>query len=204
MASYTDTGLAPSTQYTYRVSALDAVGNESAQSAPVSATTSSSTDTTPPVLSGVATNNVTSTSATITWSTNEGASSRVDYGTTTAYGSTASQSGLRTLHSLTIADLQPSTTYHVRAVSVDGGGNQGMSVDIPFTTQTVPSGPADAVANWRFDEGSGTAVRDAVGGYNGTLVNGARWQPDIQSRELASMALTISFPCQPSTSLDKR
>jgi len=39
VVSYTDTGLAASTTYTYTVSAYDAAGNNSAQSAPVSATT---------------------------------------------------------------------------------------------------------------------------------------------------------------------
>ncbi len=42
-ASYSDTGLAPSTTYTYTVAAYDAIGNTSAQSTSASATTSIST-----------------------------------------------------------------------------------------------------------------------------------------------------------------
>jgi chitodextrinase len=38
--SYNQTGLSPATTYTYTVSAYDTAGNQSAQSAPVSATTS--------------------------------------------------------------------------------------------------------------------------------------------------------------------
>ncbi len=44
--SYVDTGLTPATTYTYIVTALDAAGNESTPSAPVSATTLPLLDTT--------------------------------------------------------------------------------------------------------------------------------------------------------------
>ena len=50
--AYQDTGLTPGTTYTYTVSAFDAAGNESAQSASASATTQSPpADTTPPTVS---------------------------------------------------------------------------------------------------------------------------------------------------------
>ena len=49
--SYSDTGLFPSTTYTYTVVAVDAAGNVSAQSSSVSATTTATTDTTPPTVS---------------------------------------------------------------------------------------------------------------------------------------------------------
>ena len=48
VASYTDTGLTASTTYSYTVSAYDAAGNNSAQSAAVRATTTTLPDTTPP------------------------------------------------------------------------------------------------------------------------------------------------------------
>jgi hypothetical protein len=171
--SYADTGLAPGTTYSYRVSARDAAGNESGQSVAVSATTATP-DTTPPMLTNVAAVNVTSAGATITWTTNESATSRVDYGTTSAYGSAASISGFRTAHSLTLTDLQPSTTYHYRAISVDASGNQGGSADLTFTTQPPPAGP-DLIAHWRLDEGTGSAASDAASGYTGTLLGGAAW-----------------------------
>jgi hypothetical protein len=46
--SYSDIGLSPATAYSYRVSAYDAAGNNSAQSGSVSATTQASTTTPPP------------------------------------------------------------------------------------------------------------------------------------------------------------
>ena len=40
------------------------------------------------------------------------------------------------------------------------------------------AGPAGAsvVAHWTFDEGSGTTAADAVGDYDGTLVNSVTWE----------------------------
>src|SRR2546423_282910 len=49
--SFTNTGLSPSTTYSYAVAAFDAAGNLSAQSSPASATTPAASDTTPPTVS---------------------------------------------------------------------------------------------------------------------------------------------------------
>src|SRR5260221_332445 len=49
--SFANTGLSPSTTYTYAVAAFDAAGNLSAQSSPASATTPAAPDTTPPTVS---------------------------------------------------------------------------------------------------------------------------------------------------------
>jgi len=49
--SFINTGLSPSTTYTYAVAAFDAAGNLSAQSSPASATTPAAPDTTPPTVS---------------------------------------------------------------------------------------------------------------------------------------------------------
>src|SRR5206468_2475353 len=49
--SFPNTGLSPSTTYTYAVAAFDAAGNLSAQSSPASATTPAAPDTTPPTVS---------------------------------------------------------------------------------------------------------------------------------------------------------
>src|SRR5213082_1640449 len=49
--SFPNTGLSPSTTYSYTVAAFDAAGNLSAQSSPASATTPAASDTTPPTVS---------------------------------------------------------------------------------------------------------------------------------------------------------
>jgi hypothetical protein len=89
-------------------------------------------DTTPPVISSVAAS-VTASSATISWNTNEPADSQVEYGTTTAYGSsTTLDSTLVTSHSQTLQSLSPSTTYHYRVRSKDASGNLALSADFTF------------------------------------------------------------------------
>src|SRR3989440_12985894 len=77
-------GLSGSTTYHYRVKSKDAAGNL-ATSADSTLTTS---DTTPPVISGIAVASVGGTSATIQWTTNEASDSQVEYGLTASYGST--------------------------------------------------------------------------------------------------------------------
>ena len=60
VTNYTDTGLTASTAYSYTVSAYDAAGNNSAQSAALQVTTKTAADTTPPVITiGSPANNAT-------------------------------------------------------------------------------------------------------------------------------------------------
>src|SRR5437899_2861352 len=90
---------------------------------------------TPPTTSGVSATAVTSTGATITWTTNVPANSQVNYGTTAAYGSqSALNATLATTHSVTLSGLTASTLYHFQAVSVDASNNRVSSADFTFTT----------------------------------------------------------------------
>ncbi|MBI2100713.1 MAG: right-handed parallel beta-helix repeat-containing protein [Candidatus Vogelbacteria bacterium] len=137
--SYQNTGLSPATTYTYTVEAYDAAGNNSAQSAPVSATTPAVADTTPPVISAVTVSGVSTSTATITWTTNEPATSQVDYGFTASYGqSTLPTTALVTTHSQRLSQLTPATLYHYRVRSKDQAGNEALSIDFTFTTQAAP------------------------------------------------------------------
>ena len=93
-------------------------------------------DTTPPVISNIQVVPG-DTGATITWDTDEGATSRVDYGTTTAYGSSASDSTLVTSHTITLTGLDPGILYHYQVTSADGSANIASSSDRTFTTTNV-------------------------------------------------------------------
>ncbi len=73
------TGLAAGTVYHYRVRSRDTNGNL-AISGDYTFTTGSI------VVSNVVARNITTTGATITWTTNEPTDSQVEYGLTTAYG----------------------------------------------------------------------------------------------------------------------
>jgi len=156
--------------------ARDASGNTTTSTA-IAVTVAN--DTTPPVISLVQTSGVTSSSATITWSTNEGSDSQVEYGSTTAYGSSTPVSApLIASHSLLLAGLAPAGLCHYRVKSRDASGNLATSGDFTFTTQTAtPPPPATGpIGSWSFSEGGGTVTADASGnGFNGTLVNGPAW-----------------------------
>jgi hypothetical protein len=99
-------------------------------------------DTTAPAIlwSGVA--EVSSFGAIISWTTDEPATSQVefrsgDFGLSTDYNlCTILDSKLVTTHdSIGVMELRPGTTYHYRVVSVDKAGNVGTSSDLTFTTK---------------------------------------------------------------------
>ena len=100
-------------------------------------------DTTAPTISGRTATNITGSSAQITWTTNEPATSRVEYGLTTAYGSsTTLDPTLVTAHSVALTGLAPNTTYNYRVRSIDAAGNERVSANSTFKTaaaaDTVP------------------------------------------------------------------
>lgn len=119
-------GLSQKTTYHYRVISGNSNG------------TSTSGDYTfmtggPPSISSPQATNITSTSATISWTTDVPANSTVNYGLTTAYGSQATDSSQVTSHSLSITGLTPSTLYHYQCVSTNAYGTV-QSSDLTFTT----------------------------------------------------------------------
>ncbi|MEK6287230.1 MAG: fibronectin type III domain-containing protein [Acidobacteriota bacterium] len=104
-------------------------------------------DTTPPVISGVGASSLTSSSAVISWNTNEGSDTQVQYGTTASYGSgTSLSTAMVTSHSATVAGLSANTLYHYRARSKDAAGNLAVSGDFSFTT------PASGVGSGGFTQ----------------------------------------------------
>jgi glucose/arabinose dehydrogenase len=106
-----------------------------------SLTVSTAADTTPPVISAVASSNITSSSARITWTTDEPATSQVEYGTTTAYGSaTPVDSTLTTSHTVLLSGLAAQTLYNYRVRSSDAAGNLRVGANLTFTTTAASSG----------------------------------------------------------------
>jgi len=95
-------------------------------------------DATAPILSNVAAVPGL-TSAAITWSSDKPASSQVEYGLTTAYGSFTPEDGtLVQSHSQTVSGLNANSLYHFRVHSADLAGNPAFSGDYTFTTLAAP------------------------------------------------------------------
>jgi len=93
-------------------------------------------DVTVAVISGLTASSITSSSATILWTTNEPSDTQVEYGVTTAYGSVTSlKTSLVTSHSQALSGLAPRTWYHYRVKSQDAAGNLAVSGDFTFKTK---------------------------------------------------------------------
>ena len=124
-----------------------------------------------PVISMVTSSFLTSSSALITWNTDEGSTSSVEYGASLGYGSmTPANPTLDTSHSVTLSGLQGGTVYHFRVISRDAAGNLSTSDDAAFTTtgdsippvitgifSTSATGSSIVVA-WITDEASDSQV----------------------------------------------
>jgi peptidoglycan hydrolase-like protein with peptidoglycan-binding domain/phosphodiesterase/alkaline phosphatase D-like protein len=137
--------LTPNTLYHYQIKSADVGGNMTMTSDATFTTQSVSvqvTDTTPPVISGVATVSTLSTATTIGWTTNELATSTLEYGITTSYGSSATlDTTALLLHDATILGLTPNTTYHYCIHATDIHGNVANSCGHTFTTAVAPITP---------------------------------------------------------------
>jgi hypothetical protein len=101
------------------------------------------TDAVAPTLSNINTSNIGKDTATIRWATNEIASSQIEYGTTSNYGTTTAETDTSprvTNHTVVLTDLNNCTTYHYRVRSTDDADNTGISINQTFDT----TGCADA------------------------------------------------------------
>ncbi|MCX6779184.1 MAG: hypothetical protein NTU97_03055, partial [Candidatus Magasanikbacteria bacterium] len=126
-------GLSADVTYHFKVKSADASFNE--------ATSNDQTfiiptgDITPPVIDNINVIHITGEGGTVTWLTNEVATSTVSYGLTTSYelGSVGSNI-LETSHVIPITGLQPETLYHFKVKSADASHNESSSADQTFTT----------------------------------------------------------------------
>jgi len=137
------TGLQPETTYYYKTMWEDSDGNQG-RSQIYSFTTGLR-----PKISNVKFDNITLSSATITWLSTTISSSNVLFGKTTNYGGNISeQSGSQTTnHAVAISDLDDSTTYHVQITAQDIDGNALSSDDYTFDTLSKPK-----ISNLKFEQ----------------------------------------------------
>ena len=129
------TDLEINTVYHYRTRSSDVAANESFSSDDIFSTSAvCEGDTKPPTVTNVQTVDVKSTTATITWDTDENADSLVDFGTSVMYGGKASANTLVKMHTVALTGLTPSTAYHYRITSKDAAKNQTITSDFSFST----------------------------------------------------------------------
>lgn len=159
-------------------------------------------DSDPPAISAVTTTNVTTSAATITWTTDEPANAQVDFGLTTAYGTvvpTTPGAATNTSHSVALSGLAPNTTYFYRVLSRDASGNTGTVTGLEFTTladtspptisgvTTISIGENGATITWSTNEAANAQVDYGLTTGYGTL---APASPGAATNTSHSVSLT--------------
>lgn len=199
--------LSPSTTYYYCIHAIDLFGNTSnscshsfATSAAAPTSTSAGTptptisatiDTNPPTISDVSVVSLTTSSATINWTTEEVANGEIEYGTTPSYGSTTTfDPALSMNHSIILSGLTANTLYHYRIKSSDEVGNLATSPDNTFTTEIN----AGASPGSTPSTGSGQAGSSQAGsGAGSSSVQASAIISGVETAEVASSSATIKW-----------
>jgi hypothetical protein len=126
---------------------LTAVARDAAGNLTTAAAVTVTVDNAAPLLSSVTSTSISSSAATITWTTNEASDTQVEYGLTSAYGQvSALASQLVSNHNLGLSGLSASTLYHYRVKSRDAAGNLATSADFTFTTAPLPDTTPPAVS----------------------------------------------------------
>ncbi len=171
--------LSPATTYHYCIHATDLFGNISNSCNHSFTTASSNTviDANPPTISDVSITSLTSSTATVNWTTEEVANGEVEYGTTPSYGSTTPlDSALALSHATTLSGLAPNTLYHYRITSSDEVGNLAISPDNTFTTEI--SGGAGVGSGSVGVSAVISSIETAEVNFNSATI---AWQTDLPS-----------------------
>jgi chitodextrinase len=175
--SFSDTGLAASTTYTYAVAAFDAAGNPSAQSASVSATTPAPLppDTIPPTISIIAPANGAVVAGTVSVSASAADNVGVAGVQFMVDGTNLGAEVVTAPYQVSWNTTSISNGSHtVTARARDAAGNTATATATALVSNTVPTG--GLVCDWAMDDGTGTTAADSSGSGNpGTLVNGPAW-----------------------------
>jgi hypothetical protein len=147
-------------------------------------------DLTPPQVSVIAVEALASTTAGVTWTTDEPADSQVFYRKTgdLAYQESALDGNLVTAHSVPLEGLMPSTQYQYHVASTDAGGNTTTSADDTFTTQS------NSFTYITFEAELG-ALETPVGITSGSQAFGGAWidTPGSASGTSGNPAGTATF-----------
>lgn len=178
VTTYTVTIALSDGSHIFEVGAVDKAGNEG-----MPGSLTFAIDATPPAILEVGISSITETTAVITWTTDEPATSQVEYGESADYGSiTPSDEEPTTNHSVTLTELEQDTAYHFRVKSTDEAGNEATSSDSTFTT-SAPLTPSPGMAELAIhfiDVGQGDSILIDLGDIE-VLIDGGGKSPGVTS-----------------------
>jgi hypothetical protein len=160
--SITLTSLTNGTKYYFYVESEDADGNVTTDKNIVegeiryySFTTTS--DAIAPVITNVSAALTGETGATIAWTTDEGATSQIEWGRTTSLGTLTTQTSIYTTqHAVTLTGLDNTTTYYYRVISEDRAANSATDNNSGNTYSFTTLAPTEVAFT--------TTVTSVVGG----------------------------------------
>ncbi len=130
--AYTDTSLSSTSTYSYKMTAVDNAGAESAFSSVVTKMPTGKF-TEPPLIVSGPDFKATATTAVITWSTDRPSSSSVAYSTDKSYAESRGQIDNVTAHKVLLTGLQPGTGYYFKVQSLDD--NRDYAADTAYSTE---------------------------------------------------------------------
>ncbi len=144
-------------------------------------------DVTAPLISDVTVSPVTGTTAMVTWTTDELATSVVGHGTTPIYElGEVSVPGFSTSHEVMLTGLTPDTLYYYDVESADPSGNEA-EVAGTFTTAVAPAYSA-------FLESAGQVVMEAEHADQNLPRNGFTWTPGTAKSGYAGEGYLQALP----------
>jgi hypothetical protein len=125
--------------YTISGTATTSGSSQKKSTAPTTVTEAAVATPKPLQISNVNASNISYKTVTITWNTNQDASTSVEYGLTDKYGLFAESSNSGTNHSISLVSalLTPGTTYHYRVKSIDVDRQEATSTDATFTLRGI-------------------------------------------------------------------
>jgi len=151
-----DTSFLENGEHIIKAVAYDATGNSASDSIKVNV----ENDKTPPILSDVTSGNITGISVLVSWKTDESATDKVEYGTSTFYNYlNPISTTLVTVHEVNLIDLLPNTFYYFKVKSEDKYGNLAISDDYTFKTlDTIPPEPVTSLTATATGTGDSIAL----------------------------------------------
>ena len=170
------TGLVNGGSYNYYVKCQDNFGHTNATNYLISFTVSTTPDAVVSPIQyyrayNIAVSNISTTSATVTWTTDVPTTSQVFQINTNLFDEEMrrypdpADPTLTTSHSVTMANLYPNTTFTIYVVSMDAQGN--IYTDVPNVYATNPSPVFTTFTTSQINTGAATTFRvDTVGGHN--------------------------------------
>ena len=202
-------GLTPNTAYQVQVNAKDVAGNGPTLSRVATGRTLPTPDTTAPVITnGPLVSDITDSSATVAWKTDEPSTGGVSWNNGTAYG-VLTDAVLSTDHRAQITGLLANTDYHLTVSSTDALGNgPSLSKTVDFHTQALgDTAPPEflgaptivtithqsAVIRWETDEPADGRVNYGILSLNQNESKTALIKKHFDLRQ------AISVPAAPST-----